>query len=115
MTIISMLLFFTGFVTYTPKRYSGLAKTLVIFTFTALPLAAILGSLGMAHPRYKGPEHPPMYFSEVLMFLIPLAVVSAILLVINARETPRSNAQPDIGAEKGRVPDDVAKAESERH
>lgn len=110
-----MLLFFAGFVTYTPKRYGGFAKTLGIFTFTALPLAAILGNLGMAHPRYKGPEHPPMYFSEVLMFLIPLAVVAAILLVINGRETPRCNAETDIEARKERFPDDVTKAESERH
>ena len=84
--VIPMLLFFAGLVTYAPNRHGGFAKNLGILAVTSLPLAAILGAMGMAHPRYKSMEHPPMYFSEVLMFLIPSAAVS--LLLITARCDP---------------------------
>jgi len=84
--VIPMLLFFAGVVTYTPTRRVGFVKNLAILTVTALPLAGILGALGMAHPRYKSIDHPPMYFSEVLMFLLPLTAVSFIL--IHTRSDP---------------------------
>jgi len=81
--VIPMLLFFAAVVTYTPTGHIGFAKNLAILAVTTLPLAAILGTTGMAHPRYKSIDHPPMYVSEVLMFLVPLIAVS--LLLINTR------------------------------
>lgn len=78
--VIPLLLFFTGLATYTPQRYFGFAKTLLILAVTSLPLSAFLGVAGWAHPRVKSIEHPPMYLSEVLMFVIPMAAVALILL-----------------------------------
>ena len=63
--VVPLLMFFAGVVTYTPTRHVGFAKNLAILAVTTLPLAAILGTLGMAHPRYKSVDHPPMYVSEV--------------------------------------------------
>jgi len=46
--VIPMLLFFTGFTSYAPKRQVGFAKTFAILAVTSLPLAALLGAMGMA-------------------------------------------------------------------
>jgi hypothetical protein len=86
--IIPMLLFFAGVVTYMPARHVGFAKTLAILVVTTLPLAGILGALGMAHRRYKGIDHPPMYISEVFMFLVPIAAVSFLLIYTRSRPLP---------------------------
>jgi len=86
--VIPMLLFFAGVVTYTPTRHVGFAWNLAILAVTTLPLAALLGALGMAHPRHKSIEHPPIYISEVVMFLFPLAAVSFLLIISRSGPLP---------------------------
>lgn len=78
--VVPMFLFFAGLATYAPRRCFGFAKTLLILLITSLPLSIVLAAAGMAHRRIKGEEHPPMYLSEVLMFLIPVAAISCMLL-----------------------------------
>lgn len=78
--VIPLLLFFTGFVVSSGRGPSRFAATLVILAVTAIPWAGVLAALGMSPPRYRSIQHPPMYLSEVLMFLIPMAIVSYLLM-----------------------------------
>ena len=84
--VIPMLLFFTGVVTHTPTRHVGFAKNLAILTITTLPLAGILGALGMDPHRDKPGTPPLITISEVLMFLLPITTIS--LLLIKTRLAP---------------------------
>jgi hypothetical protein len=93
--VIPMLLFFAGLVTYAPKRHVGFAKNLAILAVTSLPLAALLGAMGMAHRRYKSIEHPPIYFSEVLMFLIPLTALSVLFIAARSGRPARVGSSTD--------------------
>lgn len=86
--VIPMLLFFTGVVTYMPPRHVRFAKNLVILAITTFPLAAILGTLGMAYPRVKASDPPLMSISEVLMFFLPLTAVSSIMIAIRSSSLP---------------------------
>ncbi len=96
LVVIPLFLFFAGVVTYTPTRHVGFAKNLAILGVTVLPFAAILGLLGMDQPRYKGnAEHPPMYLSEVLMFLLPLTAVSCLLIL--KRSVPSAKRDSPAG------------------
>jgi hypothetical protein len=97
--VIPMLLFFAGLSTYAPHIYCGFAKTLAILAFTSLPVAVFLGRMGMAHPRSKFTEQPPMYLSEILMFLIPMSAVS--LTLIACRRNARRRTGTDETGGKG--------------
>ena len=90
--VIPMLLFFAGVVTYTPTRHVGFAKTLATLVVMTLPLAGILGALGMFHPRYKGMDRPPIYISEVFMFLLPVTAVSFLLIYTRSRPLPEGKS-----------------------
>ena len=98
LVVIPMLLFFAGFTSHASERATGFARTLGILAVTSLPMAVLLGAMGMAHFREKSAEHPPMYFSEVLMFLIPIAAVSFILLRLRGRRicVPELDDSPEI-------------------
>ncbi len=99
--VIPMLLFFSGFANFALKtdRRLGLAKSLLVMTLTSLPVAAILGSLGMAHPRYKSIEHPPMYLSEIAMFLVPMVVVAAIIILVRSQKPVNDSTGSNVDAD----------------
>lgn len=87
--VIPMLLFFAGFVTVASRRRVGFLKNFALLSLVSLPLSTLLGVMGMAPPRYKSIEHPSIYFSEILMFLLPQIVVSVLLMP--ASSNPKSN------------------------
>jgi predicted permease len=70
----------TAWATYTPKRNCGFAKTLAIIFFTSVPLTWLLAALHLTPTRYKNVEHPAMYFSELLLLLVPPLVMACVLV-----------------------------------
>ena len=88
--LIPLMLFFSGFTNYSlaTDRRLGLPITLVTTTLFSFPLIGILGAMGMAHPRYRSIQHPPMYLSEIIAIIISLVLVSAgIIAVRNGKNT----------------------------
>ena len=92
---IPLLLFFSGLTNFSlpNSRRLGMPLTLILITVCSLPIAGILGSLGMAHPRIKSIQHPPIYVSEILMFLIPVATLSFVVIWHRMRTMPKNAKQ----------------------
>jgi hypothetical protein len=78
--VVPLAMFTAGLATYAPRKRIGFARTLALLCVIALPMAGILGALGMSPPRYRSISHPPMYWSEVLMYLVSFVSVTCVIV-----------------------------------
>ena len=85
--VVPLSFLLAAFVNYAPAKRIGFAYSLLVICSAALPFSAVLGGMGMSHDRSKYVEHPPMYSSEIAMFVIPFAVTSAVMLAIQWSRT----------------------------
>ena len=77
--VVPLATFLAGVTSASPAKRFGYARTLGLICICALPVSAVLANLGMSPPRYRSIQHPPMYWAEVVMFVVPFVTVSVIL------------------------------------
>jgi hypothetical protein len=90
---VPLATFLAGVASTSPAKRFGYARTLGVICFFALPVSAVLANLGMSPPRYRSIQHPPMYWTEVVMFVVPFVAVSAILTLQRWRQV---NEQQEV-------------------
>lgn len=79
--VVPLAFFLAAIVTYAPAQRIGFPQTLVTLCVIALPISFVLAHLGMSREPSKFVDHPPMYASEVAMFVIPLTATAVGLLI----------------------------------
>jgi hypothetical protein len=91
----------TAWATFAPIRAWRFIRNLALLAVISVPSWWILASLGMSSPRYKGPAHPPIYPSEILMLAIPPITVALILSTIKCNCSVESDIKspPNVAEE----------------
>jgi hypothetical protein len=93
-TLLVMICFFSTFAYYAgAKRLNAGVCVIVVFT-SGLVGAWFLSALGYDSPRRLRMEHPPLYLSELVTYIVPYVVSSVVLTLIGNSRTLQ-NARPN--------------------
>lgn len=82
-----------GWATYAPKGSYRFARTLLLIAVISVPSWFALAGMGMAVPRYKSIEHPPIYPREALLLVVPPAVTAVVLTMLRS-----DRSRVDVGS-----------------
>jgi hypothetical protein len=77
-----------GWATFAPRGSYRFARSLVLILVISLPLGWFLGSLEITPRRFKGIRHPLLYFSELLVLVVPPIVAATFVTAFRVSELP---------------------------
>jgi hypothetical protein len=101
-TLVVMISFFSAFAYYAGDKRLNAGFCVISIFLSGLLAAWILSRLGFESPRRLRMEHPPLYLSEFLAFIIPYAMTSGVLtLVCNSRALQNTTPINPIGRSGG--------------
>lgn len=80
-TLLAMISFFSTFAHYAGKKRVNAGFCVIVIFLSGVFTAWILSRLGFESPRRLHMEHPPLYLSEFLAYIIPYAMTSGALII----------------------------------
>ena len=95
-TLLVMICFFSTFAYYAGEKRLNAGVCVIVVFVSGLLAAWFLSAIGYESPRRLRMEHPPLYLSEFVTYIVPYAVSSGVLTIIgNSRML--QNAGPKSG------------------